>query len=371
MFQIFGEPILELYKFDTDTQTPSLLAGEAGGVVGASEDASFVYFTSKEDLAAGATAGEWNLYLDHDGAKTFVATISEEDRTGRGPGLVGNIGASRIDSPRAFDHATRVTADGQHLAFMSNRSLTGYDNIDAINGKPSTEVYLYDAGVDQLTCVSCNPSGARPVGQELQVPYAVLHEGGGTKVWAAAWLQTWVHNLYSSRALSDDGNRLFFNSFDALLPEDTNGAQDVYQWEAEGSGTCEEAGGCLDLISTGKGSARSEFIDATPDGDEVFLETASSIDPRDPGLIDIYAARVNGGFPVPPSPPGCIGDACQSIPAAPNDPTPASANFRGAGNPSSGKPRRSCRVRKSGKSKSHAQTKRAKGCKRAKRGSRR
>ena len=32
-----------------------------------------------------------------------------------------------------------------YLAFMSDRSLTGYDNTDAVSGQPDEEVYLYDA----------------------------------------------------------------------------------------------------------------------------------------------------------------------------------------------------------------------------------
>ena len=324
----------DLLEFDVDTETTRLVAGKAGGVVGASDDASYVYFTSKENLAAGATDGEWNLYLDHDGSKTFIATISPEDRTGKGeiePFFLENAGG--IDSPYARFHAARVTPDGQGLAFMSNRSLTGYDNTDSLNGKPDEEVYLYDAGSDQLACVSCNPSGARPMGQEIKTAYgsvaSVVHP---PKLWGAAWLQTWVHNMYASRALSSDGNRLFFNSFDPLVPEDTNGAQDVYQWEAQGTGTCEKSGGCIDLISTGQSPERSEFVDATADGSEVFFETSSSIDPRDPGLIDIYVARVNGGFPLPSNPAACEGEACQGPPAPPNDATPASAAYNGPGN---------------------------------------
>ena len=48
------------------------------------------------------------------------------------------------------------------------------------------------------------------------------------------------HPLHASNVLSADGKRLFFNSNDALLPRDTNGAQDVYEWEAPGSGRCGE-----------------------------------------------------------------------------------------------------------------------------------
>lgn len=353
-----------LFEFDVDTEVRTPIAGEVSGVVGASEDLSHIYFVSKEALDAGATAGEPNLYLDHDGTITFIATVAPGDT-----GSPANAGfnPATIDSAEGLMHASRVTPDGRYVAFESVRSLTGYDNTDAVNGKAAMEVYLYEADSDKLICASCNPSGARPVGEPLRIPYVM--DAGITETWAAAWLQTHVHNLYASHALSSDGNRLFFNSFDALVPQDSNGVQDVYQWEAQGSGTCQEAGGCISLISTGKSEVKSEFVDATPNGNDVFFETRSDIDPRDPGLIDIYNARVGGGFSVPSSPPACIGDACQSVPPAPNDPTPASAGFRGAGNPAPPKSRRKCRARpqQGGKAKRHAKHKRAKRCAQAKR----
>src|SRR5690606_7657301 len=117
----------------------------------------------------------------------------------------------------------------------------------------------------------------------------------GAQVWAAAWLPVREHELHSARVLSHDGERLFFNSLDALVPQDTNGVQDVYQWERQGSGTCQRPGGCISLISTGTSAARSEFVDADEKGNNVFFETNSSIHPGDPGLVDIYVARVNGG----------------------------------------------------------------------------
>lgn len=39
------------------------------GVLGTSEDLSYVYLASKEALAQGAAAGEDNLYLDHEGRR--------------------------------------------------------------------------------------------------------------------------------------------------------------------------------------------------------------------------------------------------------------------------------------------------------------
>lgn len=347
----------DLYEFDVDTETPTLIASQVPGVLGASDDISHVYFVSQEVLAAGATAGLPNVYLSDGGTFAFVGTITNADAS-------TNQNAATPIAVRPVKHLAQVTPDGRHLAFVSAATLTGYDNSDTVKGTPDPEVYLYDADSGGLTCASCNPSGARPTGGTF-----LVGSNGGVNgaYFAAAIIPSWRTHLYQARALSEDGNRLFFESYDALVPQDTNGVRDVYQWEAQGSGDCAKASGCVDLLSTGKSTANSEFVDATPDGEEVFIRTQSSIDPRDPGLLDIYVAKAGGGFPYTPPVEGCVGDACQSPPAAPNDPTPASASFKGAGNPAPRKARRNCRVstrkgKGAQKAKKSKQTKRKKRC---------
>lgn len=202
------------------------------------------------------------------------------------------------------------------------------------------EIYLYDAtadgGAGKLLCASCNPSGTRPVGIDIQ---AKIHDTG--QVWVAAQIPGWENILYASRVLSEDGSRLFFESTDTLSPRDTNGVGDVYEWEEPGHGSCTEAsdsysklnGGCVSLISSGQSPRDSEFIDASPSGEDVFFATLSSLVPQDSGLVDIYDARVDGGFAPPPgTPAACEGEACQSPPAPPLDLTPGSLSFSGAGN---------------------------------------
>jgi hypothetical protein len=145
--------------------------------------------------------------------------------------------------------------------------------------------------------------------------------------------------------------RAFFNSFDPLVLSDTNEAGDVYEWEAVGKGRCTETApafskpneGCLSLISTGKSADDSEFLDASPSGEDVFFTTASSLVPQDYGLIDVYDARVGGGFPPsPPTPAPCEGEACVGAASAPSDRTPASSAFRGSGNVREGSPKLRC-----------------------------
>jgi hypothetical protein len=169
-----------------------------------------------------------------------------------------------------------------------------------------------------------------------------LEEAGKVRS-VSAMMAPGESQTFNPRALSSDGNRLFFESFEALLPRDTNGKADVYEWmRASAKQACDEAGaelyvpsasGCLSLISSGQSPVDTKFADASPDGSDVFIRTQSSLLPQDIGLVDVYDARVGGGLPQPPAPPAaCEGEACQGPLSAPDDPTPASSAFEGAGN---------------------------------------
>lgn len=356
----------DLFRFEIQGKKTTLVAKGVAGLAGTSEDLSRIYLVSKEALDGGAKAGAPNLYLHEAGAFTFIATLAEAD-------VATNAPFSVVHS-RPLQRATRVTADGDHLAFMSTSSLTGYDNTDLESGKANAEIYLYEVEMDELACISCSPSGARPLGR------VVGGFGGSTTV--SAKLPTWETQLYPERALSDDGSRLYFESYQALELSDTNGAQDVYQWEAAGIGDCDErdsafnedTGGCVELISSGQSPQDSEFLDATPDGSDVFFATGAGLVVQDLGLVDVYDARVGGGFPPPPAAPkACEGEACQGTPTPPDDPTPASLTFQGAGNvtgsgqvkPSCGKGRRA--VRKAGRTRCVKKPKQSKGKRRNKR----
>ena len=81
------------------------------------------------------------------------------------------------------------------------------------------------------------------------------------------------------------------------------------------------------------GSGPGKLRLRSPSGKDIFFTTAQSLLSYDPGLVDVYDARVEGGLPEPAPPaPGCEGEACQGPIQAPNDPTPASSSFEGPGN---------------------------------------
>lgn len=348
----FAHGLARLYRFDLTTKlVTSPIAGEVAGVLGASSDGSRLYFASNEALPGSganefgdsAVAGKPNLYLleaaEGGGTVRYVGTLTAQD-------VPSDSAVPNAADPLPIKHASRVSPDGDHLAFMSTASLTGYDNADVSSGKADAEVYLYNSATNRLTCVSCIATNARPSGREV--------EGGANGLaglWAAARLATSETQLYSQRVLADDGSWLLFESFDPLVPRDTNSRQDVYEWQASQSEEgCRSlgaelyvpaGGGCISLISSGAGSQDSSFLDATPSASDVFFATEQSLLSQDPGAIDVYDARVNGGFPPPPPPHAeCQGEQCQPGTAAPSDQTPSSSTYQGPGSPAGRRCRR-------------------------------
>ncbi len=348
-------------------------SADVRGVIGASEDGSYVYFVANGVLGDGAERGAKpgdNLYMEHYDEATgawappqFIATLPAADSPTWDEEEEGGRHLERMTS--------RVSPNGRYLAFMSEASLTGYDNRDAVSGARDEEVFLYDALTEKLVCASCDPTGARPSG---------FVDGGerlvdADNVWAGRWLAAnipgWNESyegfaFYQSRYLSNSG-RLFFDAEDSLVPADVNGQEDVYEYEPAGAGSCqgpthgqsasdvfsEGADGCIGLISGGTSSEESAFLDASETGGDVFLLTQERLAPQDDDTsYDVYDAHectASAPCAPPPAlvPPPCTtGDACKPAPTP--QPAiygaPSSETFSGAGNitpsiPAVGKPK--------------------------------
>ena len=340
------------------------------GVLAASADGTRVYFaangalTSEAD-AAGEHAVNGTCRRAQAAPAAALCNLYEVHYTAGGwgaPRLLAVLsGADQPDwSPLPEHHTARSSPDGLWLAFSSLRSLTGYDNEDAGSPapglRPDQEVYLYHAGTGVL-CASCNPTGARPDGAE----YRTI---GAGSVWPPS---TWVAAsipasepyetgaaLYQPRYLSD-GGRLFFDSVDALVPQDSNGAQDVYEYEPSGylnptgAERCapetvtfsEAADGCVSMISSPASETASSFLDASVSGGDAFFLSSAKLTGADhDSAFDVYDAHEcaeAASCPAEPepvqTPPECASVvACSPTPGvAPSNLTlPASASFTGA-----------------------------------------
>jgi hypothetical protein len=315
----------------TDLTTGDPGGAEVLGVLGTSDDGSYLYFVANGVLAPGGKIGHCftliegggpqrcNLYLWHEGTTRFIASLSQDDNLSIVKDRRETLGAANDWEPRLAFRTTRISPDGQRLVFMSNSSLTGYDNRNAQTGVREQEVYLYNAGVGALSCVSCSATGARPTGS-ASIPAATQYAT--------------TRGVYESRVLSDTG-RVFFDTTDGLVPSDTNGREDVYEWEEDGVGGCERAAGCLSLISSGTDGDDSAFVDASANGDNVFFITRAQLVSGDTDqLTDLYDARIGDGLPSPPAAtPPCLGEECKpAILAAPVLGPPTSLTFSGVGN---------------------------------------
>jgi hypothetical protein len=310
-----GEP--DLYEYDlnapagqrlTDVSVNSVNPSEPADVLnvdGMSDSggpSGYVYFVATGALSADlnssgdqAVSGQPNLYVRHEGAVAFIATL---DPT-----------ADVLDwTPREL--TVRTSSDGAFVAFNSVRSLTGYDNTDVNSATPDQEIFLYDAGAKKLSCASCDPSGAPPSAPaRIRLP-----------VTTNLFFNT-VGRL--QRNLSDNG-RVFFDTADSLLSSAQNGQPNVYEYEE----------GQVRLISNGTGAAPAYFYEASANGDDVFLFTSNQLLPSDQdGGITIYDARVDGGFnPAAAPAPPCEGEACRGPSSPPPAAiTPASSSFNGPG----------------------------------------
>lgn len=295
-----------LYKADLDAGTLTDVArgddlatgADVRGVLGISEDGSTAYFVAYGTIGGQGVAGQPNIYVRRGAVTRLVATVAPADS------------ALWAEELLAAMRPVRVSADdGSRLVFMSRRSLTGKPSYPGSGG----QVYTFDAGAppaEALACVSCNPDGA-PSG-----PSSI-----------AAFDPTPYQNPTGAmpRNVTDDGQRIFFDSADSLVPEAVaNGKNKVYMWED----------GRVSLISPGDATRGAYFGDASADGDDVFFTTSEPLLAMGQGdTVALWDARVGGGQPLPPVEPECGGDACQGPQTPQIVPTvPASFTYTGSGN---------------------------------------
>lgn len=350
-----------LYSLQTETCN-DLTQGKGGflGIAGANADLSRIYFVDKASLSPEAGTGTCkeaepvntqarkeekegrvppglgcNLYLYEAGSGTrFIATLTARDGIG-GSGNLNDWGKVSNEQRTA-----EASPTGLFLAFGSSVRLTNQNNFGPCGGTekaPCKEVFLYDSATEFLVCASCNPTGEAPLGP------SILRRMNNAPDW-----------IPQPRYLTDQG-RLFFDSQDRLSPRDVNGrVEDVYEWEPSGVGSCARVNGCISLISAGTGSVDSNFLSMGEEGDDVFFTTRDRLVPSDEDeLIDLYDARIGGGFPSESEIPAaeCAGEACQTPANPPAMIAPSSQLFTGAGNVKS-KPTHKCgkgKVRKRGK----------------------
>lgn len=354
-----------LYEYEAPTSqipnghlTDLTPVSDAGveGVVGASEETGeYVYFVATGVLSGGeensvgrtAQTGSPNVYvLKHGESPRFITTLSPSpgrfsrqgnvsgDNSEAIPNIYFNGAGGEVGDwqPGLGDRTAEVTPDGHSVVFMSRERLTGYDNeveVPREGGNVAlSEVFIYNTENRRLICVSCASNGEPPrvgrlPGFNYQMPWEVGVGAFLQPSWSATYLPEWV---------SADGSRVFFDTTVGLVPQDTNDNVDVYEWERDGSGSCDESMGCVYLLSGGVSPSASYFESASSSGNDVFIATRAKLAQEDDNeTYDLYDVRADAVPPV--SPPACTGTGCQGVPAAPPVfATPPSVTFSGVGN---------------------------------------
>jgi hypothetical protein len=302
----------DLYSFaPASGERIQINASDDARVVNVAPDGSRVYFESPSVLnsdgtVAAGSAGPPRLYVWDGSSVAFITTVSEAD-LGRASGF-GYLGLAQWVGSEAparnggfLLETSRTNWNGTSFAFESDADIGG-DNPGGM-----LEIYRYQTETGSIECVSCVEGLA--VGDAAFADYSF--PGFDTS--------TVIPNL------SEDGSTVFFQTAAPLLPRDSNGEMDVYEWHE----------GDLALISTGQDSGPSLLMGATPSGNDVFIRTAGRLVPQgqEPGMPAIYDARVGGGFNPPGESPFCSLESCQiDPPAEAASPPPASALFVGPRN---------------------------------------
>ena len=293
--------LVDLYRFDADAPAGHRLTllsahdepadiGNGFGVLGASDNGQYVYFAM---LGEGLPT----IYLWHENRLRRVAILATP---GQGDSALDEDAGTK--GWQFVPRTARISPDGKNFLFTAYNS----DGLPGDNGSCGSseqaviggcrELYLYDAegdgGAGSLVCVSCNPDGTAPTHNSTDV---VRTNQGAAQT-----------TFQLNHPLSDDGRYVFFSSNESLVPGDTNGVSDAYEYDA--------TAGTVHLISSGTDPAPSYFMDATPSGSDVFFATRAELVSQDHGEeYDLYDARVGGGIPAqnpPAAAAGCVGEEC-------------------------------------------------------------
>jgi hypothetical protein len=278
----------DLYSYNADTDELTLLSGGeptgGGGVldvdVAPAEVGGRVYFAASGELLPGEPGGEKLFLSDGHGGIHLVANATLDSFNGE-----RQIQLSRDGSRALFTTASQVLPGDTDL---------------------QSDAYLYDANEDKLVRISTGPTGGNgSFAVSIAAPSPLNQQSFE------------AGNLHPYWSIDANGDRMFFSTEESLVPEDTDGKFDVYEY----------FNGNVGLITPGNLPLREDFGGASRDGRMVLFATNASLVPsdQDGGARDIYAARLGGGFPEPESPPECDRTTCP-LPTNPrvSRPTPPS-----------------------------------------------
>jgi NHL repeat len=249
----------DIYRYDVAARTLTYI-GNGSIFLGMSEDGSTIYFEHVSPHAIEV----WR------NGKVRVLTDAEVQ----------------------YISSLKTSPDGRFFVFSTTEQVTDYDNRNEAacpaRGEGNSagrcnEVYVYDADADTVECASCPGDGSPSIGNALS--------GGVAKIELSGYVPRLVN----------DAGQVFFDTASPLVPGDTNGTRDVYEFDH----------GDVRLISGGRPGAVSRFADASADGRDVFFTTTAQLVGQDrDNEIDMYDARIGGGIRAQEGP---LNDSCEGL----------------------------------------------------------
>jgi hypothetical protein len=300
---------LQLYEYDANAKAGERLTRISNSTTGP---------------VPGGTTSDGNnetVFISTDGSKVYFLTrrnqIYRYDTLANELRLVaataGNEGGGAAE--RRWNE---VTPNGNFFVFVTSKVF----GFPVTNPEGYDEVYRYDDESGNLTCVSCLRGGA------VQTGGAAIQPPSGAGIIETEGLPTPKFIV-----ISEDGSYVFFESTQSLVSQAVNvhgggtvGGNfnsDVYEWHD----------GVVSLISSPIDQREQVLLGASADGSNVFFLTHASLVSQDvDSSADIYDARIDGGFPPSTESAACLGDTCQSVPAAPFEPALGTAVSSGTGN---------------------------------------
>ena len=267
------DSLRDLYSYDVQSGELTLRSGGDAAATGEvkkavafpSEVGGRVYFGASGELLPGESGV---------GDKLFLAD-------GNGVHFVAEAGIPTF----AEEQQIQLSRDGRRALFVTPAKLRPGDTDE------QADAYLYDDDKAELTRISTGSAGgngAFPV--IITAPSPVnQHE-----------FETGNRRPYY--AIDAAGEHTFLQTEEALLPEDTNGKSDVYEyWQ-----------GNLSMVSAGDLAFRSDFAGISRDGRSVMFATNATLVPYDldGGSRDLYNARLGSGFPAVTDPAPCDSASC-------------------------------------------------------------
>jgi hypothetical protein len=295
----------DVYRWDAETDHYSCVTcvvpnAEVQGTVLVSDDFSHIYFASGRQLISGhGEPGGVNVYVVTNGLIKYVTNLGSSEPLGRNYSEVsanGNVLIFRTTG-NGFDELTAdpMASEGCEFAGQSGSHGT------------CQELYRYEASTESLECLSCRQDA----------PTDTMIGSPGSEDWYA---------------LSADGETVAFVTKEPLLGDDVTGTVDVYAWHS----------GRLALITDGKthfpengafNAPKVYGMDAS--GKNIFFTVvdAELTGYEQDSVVNLYDARVGGGFPRPARPVHCSEESCQGpLEAAPAQPQAGTASVHSTGN---------------------------------------